>query len=1586
MGDANGERHPLLDADDGLPPIGDSPVCEYFIVKQEVNLDVNFRDRRIDGTTDIYVVTFSEKVEDVIIDAAHCEVDTGNVTVTEIRESQGEAVEGQPRKAATEYVDPYKKLSHPKGWNWRAEHHDLRRMRARDIFHTRKSDVAAETRELVGCTLVYGSLKVSLKGKGEQERPRLIIRKSMSNLDGAERMHKQFKIRVPFYNKDPRDGLHFVGVDHLDSRFTHMYTRHSLQPGTASCIFPCVDDHGARCDWRISLKFPKTLGDALQQALVTQKDTGVNGTHDKAHAGGEDLKLAEEDKLREMTAVCSGFLMEEAVDPKDDRKKIMVFEPEKKVSVQKLGFAIGPFEHIDLSSEFRKEEDEVKLGMSALKVHAYCLPGRGDWVRHTAAPLTNAADFFTYTFAKYPFENFKICFLDDMVSDTVALHSLAFVSNRLLFPDDIMDTEVDVTRAIVFTLTYQWIGINMIPNTRNDLWLVLGVAHYMTELFMKKICGNNEHRFRMKTLSDKLIEVDVGRPSLWDLGPVLHLSDAEMEFMAMKATVVFFILDKRMLKASSGFGLTRTLQKFLTKAQIESSDKSTILDTEKFRFTCQKGSKYSLETFWNQWVYAAGCPRFDVKAKFNKKRLCVELTLSQIQYQVAKQPQLDKDDFLRIIKETRNGIKNGEMQPLFTGPMTIRIHEADGTPYDHMVEIREDGSRTTKFEIPYNTKYKRLKRTRRLKEKNTGANADAAENADDALLYCLGDVLQSADDQRDWELIDWDPETERKMDQESYEWIRIDADFEWACSMKHTLEPYMYVSQLQQDRDVVAQQDAILYLARGPLHPIASGFLVRTLVDRRYFHGIRTMAAEALPRQANIKDIPMLGLRQLMRAFREMFCYEQTNQPYPNDFSDKKQYNVRCAIIKAIAQVRDHTYRCPLDARRFILDQLRFNNNEGNPFSDHFYIAMLVEALATSLIPSQQDDWITRQNKAPSEEERQFLEEALEQIERVLRRDEWTNSYQNVWTIAGLDAKQRLMKAEVIPKRYPDFAQYLLDGTLDLIRIKAFDALVDLGALMDHTFFTFFLYCLTTDRSPYVRKQLIQSMARGLAAIAFGEHSRVVKDEPAADDADPLLLIQDSAEEVEARKQMFARRENIDAALKALRKEMEETYAKDDRHFSTAMRKALDHPALGRDEVESLLDLAAMMFEEARSWILTLNLPKAWKVERPVQKLSDRVCIPAPPSLRLMLTGQSCSSTSSRTTGPSQRAPLRRHQHRPRHRKLRNQRRWPERRRLRSTQRPPRRDVPPSRSLRSPRRPLARWGLTEWAPPPPDLGKPQAFLQPSEPVSKRKTAAPLRRSAPRPSRSHRALTARSHGRRGVWSPLRRGIPAGLQFSWANNRARRLTVGRHYRPRRPRNLLRRALRTASRPSQPGNPFLRVVTASDVLCLTAAARQCHRHRASLLRRSRSTQTSARLRLRRREARPQPHLSALSRKSKSFGSHLCPRPSQTHGRSLRRRKGEMGLRGLKRLRYSRRQSQATDVAIWGLRSPLIIVTPGRTQTGTGDLGTYEGKAFPEGWKHEKGDLGFGFEKDRTAGLGALQGQFWHCVWRCGSQDRIP
>jgi len=136
--------------------------------------------------------------------------------------------------------------------------------------------------------------------------------------------------------------------------------------------------------------------------------------------------------------------------------------------------------------------------------------------------------------------------------------------------------------------------------------------------------------------------------------------------------------------------------------------------------------------------------------------------------------------------------------------MTVRIHEADGTPYEHIIEIKDA---KTSFDIPYNTKYKRLKRSKRQKEKTAAVTGmeSFGGGGDDVLLYSLGDVLQSEEEMKEWTLDDWSKEEEDRMSQESYEWIRMDADFEWICKMNISMQSYMWVSQLQQDRDVVAQ-------------------------------------------------------------------------------------------------------------------------------------------------------------------------------------------------------------------------------------------------------------------------------------------------------------------------------------------------------------------------------------------------------------------------------------------------------------------------------------------------------------------------------------------------------------------------------------------------------------------------------------------------------------------------------------------------------------------------------------------------------------------------------------------------------------
>ena len=150
--------------------------------------------------------------------------------------------------------------------------------------------------------------------------------------------------------------------------------------------------------------------------------------------------------------------------------------------------------------------------------------------------------------------------------------------------------------------------------------------------------------------------------------------------------------------------------------------------------------------------------------------------------------------------------------------MTIRIHEADGTPYEHIIEVRDA---SMKVEIPYNTKYKRLKRNRRNAERNPTTSARAAAHADadepdEPVLYCLGDILRSEKEVKDWRLTDWTKEQEDEMNQESYEWIRMDADFEWISQISLSMPWYMYLSQLQQDRDVAAQYEVSSKLVPSP--------------------------------------------------------------------------------------------------------------------------------------------------------------------------------------------------------------------------------------------------------------------------------------------------------------------------------------------------------------------------------------------------------------------------------------------------------------------------------------------------------------------------------------------------------------------------------------------------------------------------------------------------------------------------------------------------------------------------------------------------------------------------------------------------
>ena len=250
-----------------------------------------------------------------------------------------------------------------------------------------------------------------------------------------------------------------------------------------------------------------------------------------------------------------------------------------------------------------------------------------------------------------------------MYPDILDTASLSICSNRILFPEDVIEPLDRVTRQLLYALASQWMGINITPQIPEDTWVVVGIAFFITDSFLKKLCGNNEHRYHQKKAAERLVELDVARPSLYELGVFLQLDPSELDFMALKAPLVLFILDRRLTKASGSSGLARIISRIFLNAKVGELPNGA-LSTAYFVKTSEKLGHTKMDVFMAQWVHGAGCPKFLVEQKFNKKKLLVEMTIMQTQEERPEES-LTRDTFMRDVKEEFRGVYAGPLQHVF---------------------------------------------------------------------------------------------------------------------------------------------------------------------------------------------------------------------------------------------------------------------------------------------------------------------------------------------------------------------------------------------------------------------------------------------------------------------------------------------------------------------------------------------------------------------------------------------------------------------------------------------------------------------------------------------------------------------------------------------------------------------------------------------------------------------------------------------------------------------------------------------------------------------------------------------------------
>lgn len=252
-------------------------------------------------------------------------------------------------------------------------------------------------------------------------------------------------------------------------------------------------------------------------------------------------------------------------------------------------------------------------------------------------------DHFVREYGSFPYSTFELCFVDDAPQQVQASASIAICSNDILYPPEIIDFLYSTTKLLTVALTSQWIGVNIVPKKWSDIWLTIGLSHYMADIFLKKLMGTNEYRFRIKKAMDRVCAEDIGQRPLADPKMEAPLADAMVEFISLKAPIVLFVLNQRLTKPVNSVGL----QKVITKILLDGMSGDLVsLSTATFLRKCEKHGHMRLDAFANQYIFGTGAPRFQVSQRFNRKKMVIEVILKQLPVNQRPPKKLRNDTFV----------------------------------------------------------------------------------------------------------------------------------------------------------------------------------------------------------------------------------------------------------------------------------------------------------------------------------------------------------------------------------------------------------------------------------------------------------------------------------------------------------------------------------------------------------------------------------------------------------------------------------------------------------------------------------------------------------------------------------------------------------------------------------------------------------------------------------------------------------------------------------------------------------------------------------------------------------------------------
>jgi len=268
------------------------------------------------------------------------------------------------------------------------------------------------------------------------------------------------------------------------------------------------------------------------------------------------------------------------------------------------------------------EFDEVKDSLRNLPVTYYAPKGRGDRLPINYSRTPAMIELFNKKYGvDYPWEKYAQVMVDDFVAGGMENSSATTnTSSSLVNPKLAAEYATGQDDLISHELTHQWFGDYVTCKDWGNIWLNEGFATFGETVWTENHFPKDQSEYQRWTDARHWFAL----ANLYNKPIVRYDFDDSSEFDGNAYTKGGWVL--YMLRHQLGEdAFDRALKHYL-----EVNHGKNVV-TADFVKAVEESTNLELDQFFNQWVYGAGAPRFDISYVYDKTKQRVALTVKQVQ-------------------------------------------------------------------------------------------------------------------------------------------------------------------------------------------------------------------------------------------------------------------------------------------------------------------------------------------------------------------------------------------------------------------------------------------------------------------------------------------------------------------------------------------------------------------------------------------------------------------------------------------------------------------------------------------------------------------------------------------------------------------------------------------------------------------------------------------------------------------------------------------------------------------------------------------------------------------------------------------